>query len=647
LHPEIRGEGRDAAKTPDAQLTGEAAMRNDFSSIARKFKCSRILFCLLIPAVSSCLLAFFCGTGRCGEATASELKVKDYYPLAVGNQWEFEIRYFNSKDGRETILPHTVTITGRSEGGKGMVQYFRDDGSEFLTETGEGIQMAKGGIFLLKAPIVKGASWGPGKQHLTKVEETGVTVKVKDSEYHNCLKIAVTADLQSADPDDRKSEILAIESVSYYAPEVGPVIQETYHTLVSGETTLTRRMELVRFTAGKAAGESGAEKQTGAGLVTIKDSFRFPKKGFQDAVLSPDDRWLIYQENESLYEKLYCTEVGKEDATLVPFHPPGKKASARLEGPGDWSPDGKTLAIPVRSDSGKWIALVDFRTNPPSFMGSYAAGDIHGSHIQWSSEGEIFYFGEGSIVRLWPGGQPQMLLPMGGGTPHFQVAQDGTVLFLDGHFKNTSLFLANYKKPLAATRTFSDLLIADFDLSPTGEYALLKDCTTDQLNQVVMLANLKTLEILNSRPIYSQPVLHAKWSPDGSKLAYLEVTVPHQTQTDPPENVWMTPHFFILDLKTGQSRDYGFGVSEDFSWTPDGKHILYTMKHLHESLGMHQNGIFIMRVEDGKELGRLTAVSAHLHLAMSPSCRYIVWQALGLDTFFIAQNPLRKEMLGQ
>jgi hypothetical protein len=247
-------------------------------------------------------------------------------------------------------------------------------------------------------------------------------------------------------------------------------------------------------------------------------------------------------------------------------------------------------------------------------------------------------------LKKFPGKEPEKLQSTAG-VSSFQIASDGTLLYSTGDYSTMSLYLANIQKTSPGTRIFQALRIAAFDLSPDGGFALLYDLYSDQNNRTAMLANLRTHQILNKWSIGTDSFLRARWSPGGTKLAYLEKTFPQKSKEDPSKAVWPNPHFFILDIGSGNVRDYGVGVSEDFNWTPDSRHILYTLKYKHESLGMYENGIFIMRVEDGKELGQLSKVSAHLNLNMSPSCRYIVWQALDMDTFFVAENPFRSTML--
>jgi hypothetical protein len=86
--------------------------------------------------------------------------------------------------------------------------------------------------------------------------------------------------------------------------------------------------------------------------------------------------------------------------------------------------------------------------------------------------------------------------------------------------------------------------------------------------------------------------------------------------------------------------DYGYDVSDAFGWTPDGNRIIYSMKCIHPSLAAYENGIFIMQVSDGKEIAKLTSMNAAGPPVISSSGKYILWEGMDMDTFFVVKNPL-------
>ena len=577
---------------------------------------------------------------------ATELKKPDYYPLAVGNQWEFHRQYF--KEDEKRFSNHfTIIITGKSDIGNGMVQYYAEGGKEFLISTTAGV-LTSTGIFLLKYPLTEGASWISGQwnydQRQFKVEKVGLPINLRGKKYENCIKVTVTSDFHARVRKDRETEYVAFESYYYYGPNVGPVLTETFELKKSGERTIDSRTELVRFETGRLGQGSGTRTPGTKEMVGPRESFKFPEKGFIHPILSPDDKWLIYQRTEKVWEELYYTELGKRYEKTVPVCQPGEEKSIRRVGIGKWSPDGKVFAVQTESEDAKQLVLVDFSGEQPFFMETLDSVAYLDS-FYWSSEGFIVYMGKpGTMMKKFPRKHPDRFVLSTANAVSFQIASDGTLLYSIGDYSERSLYLANIRKASPGARIFPSLKIAAFDLSPGGGYALLYDLYSDQNNRTAMLANLQTLQILNRWGIGTDHWLRARWSADGSQFAYLEKTIPQKSKDDPSKTVWPNPHFFILDLKTGKTRDYGIGVSQEFNWTPDGRHIIYSMKYAHESLGMYHNGIFIMRVSDGKEVGQLTKVNAHMILTMSPSCKYIVWEALNMGTFFVAENPFRSRM---
>jgi Tol biopolymer transport system component len=158
------------------------------------------------------------------------------------------------------------------------------------------------------------------------------------------------------------------------------------------------------------------------------------------------------------------------------------------------------------------------------------------------------------------------------------------------------------------------------------------------------LVNLGSVAVVDE--FYIKWPTRARWSPDGTRLAYIEDTTVHEDPDDPSRRIWPNPRFFILDTMTMKKQDYGVGVTEDFSWTPDGEHIIHSMKYAHPTLGVYTLGIFIMRVSDGNEIGRLSNVSATPGDSgtITPSGQYVYWQALNTDTFFVVKNPFFHEM---
>ncbi len=48
----------------------------------------------------------------------------------------------------------------------------------------------------------------------------------------------------------------------------------------------------------------------------------------------------------------------------------------------------------------------------------------------------------------------------------------------------------------------------------------------------------------------------------------------------------------------------------------------------------------MMQVSDGKEIAKLTSISAAAPPILSRSGTYILWEGMDMDTFFVIKNPL-------
>jgi hypothetical protein len=52
-----------------------------------------------------------------------------------------------------------------------------------------------------------------------------------------------------------------------------------------------------------------------------------------------------------------------------------------------------------------------------------------------------------------------------------------------------------------------------------------------------------------------------------------------------------------------------------------------------------------MRVSDGKEIAKVSAISSSDSLSISQSGKYIMWEDWDNDTFFVIKNPLDTKVL--
>ena len=599
------------------------------------------------------------------EAFASGIAANaEYYPLEVGNKWEFE-KFYYEKDGQISRRYSTIIIK-KQDAGSGMTLYYIQKNKEFLIKSKEGI-LTPSGIFLLKYPLARGKKWVSGKdildQRFFKINDIGFSITIRGKTYNNCIRIIVTSDFHSILKEGKIID-LAFVSTYNYAPSVGPVLTETFEVTRSGDRKIVSRTELIEFKRKQTFTRAPLQISKQTKLIKNKDSFRFPEKGYHAPSLSPDDKWLFYrrtgygfQAKEKWEKEIYYTAVDRSDQKLIPFCSPDQcnKVDTAYGSP-KWSPDGKVLATIFAIGSTKWIGLVDFSGDKPRFIESF----VGKSPFYWISARSLLYIDEyGNIMKKEPGkpSEPAVFFRSSyrerGYARRFQVSSDGTIIYKDD---KDGVYLTNLATPTNRIPLFHDpkgqksdpkglKLSSTYDLSPIGKDAVFYLPHKDQNSKrMVVLVNLKTLEVIDTFSVRRHE--RVLWSSDGTKLAYLEDTVVQVDKKDPSKRVWPNPHFFVLDLESGDRQDLGIGVSDVFRWTPDGRHIIYTLKYTHESLGIFKNGIFIMRIADGKEIGQLSKISAHSILYISPSCKYIVWQGLNMDTFFVAENPFRSEMIG-
>jgi len=437
--------------------------------------------------------------------------------------------------------------------------------------------------------------------------------------------------------------------------------------------------------------------------IAIEQSFGFPTQKYIHPLVSPDEKWLIYHRtdvdwnlktvsgflfgdvDDIVWKKIFYSKVGRCDKEVVPL--PRLKTGQNYRQVGmceKWSPDGKFLAFFVDIDAkdesgGNYIVLVDFSGPRPILIESFRASDD--SNIDFWSPDEILYIDEHNkgMLRKKIGGEAIKVIDFQDGKRdkghvyYYQLSSDGTLIYNYRYFGN-SIYTTNLSAPSHFTLLFSDEkeparrskddlrahsndmrqnpvfqdkpIPKDFTISPDGKYAAFyyppgSETSTQRVSLVLLGTSLTVNEF------YIAEGSRVRWSPSGAKLAYIEGTsVQNKDSDNASQRIWPNPRFFVLDTMAMKRKDYGIGVTENFGWTPDGKHIIYSMKYAHPSIGAYKNGIFIMRVSDGKEIGRLSRISATPGDSgtLTPSGRYVFWQALNIHAFFLVENPFRREM---
>jgi len=568
----------------------------------------------------------------------------DFYPLGVGNEWQYKHTYYT----KEMVGPEhsKILISRKEDKGKGTVEFGGENGAIFLYKTKDGILSASG-FLILKDPLEPGTQWTSGiynydqRQHL--VEAVGLAVSVQEKKYTDCIRIISRSDFR-AFVRDGQSVYLSLESRDLYCPNVGPVVMETFETTQSGSRKLVSRSELISFKQGQAVKGEVRKEEKGSKLIEVNESFRFPEKGFYHPSLSPDDKWLIYHHQSlqsgpkkslgMIWKQLFYSEVANPEKRLVPLSFPDEKHEfENVGGHVEWSPDGKKLALSARMDGRDHIVLVDFSGATPTFLESFKAEK---KSFQWA-DGFLLYIDEyGNLMKKFPNKNPEGILTPGStvsskmGIDSFRCANDGTLLYrVGGKILRTDL-----KNPGSRSTVHEESAPSNFDLSGTGRYAFISaPDSRDPSAPNARLYDLKTNKIYNI-PV---AVKKAIFSPDGKRLAYTERGLP---PPHPSKGERKNPHFFILDTGNMEVRDYGHSVGDYFGWAPGGNRIIYSMKCIHPSLAAYENGIYIIQVSDGKEIAKLTSINAAASPVISLSGKYIIWEGMDMDTFFVVKNPL-------
>lgn len=433
---------------------------------------------------------------------------------------------------------------------------------------------------------------------------------------------------------------------------VGPALMGNIERTESGNQKLVHPSELIAFRKHQPVEEKVREERQKLKLIDSNESFRYPQKGFYHPLLSPDDKWLIYHKETFLarksggtiigdlasiiWKRIFYSRVGKSEQNSLPLSSPKDRGKLdKVGGYKDWSLNGKILAVSAEIDGNDSIVLVDFSGSSPRFLESFKAKE---SPFRWIDNFLLYIDEYGNLMKKVPNRDPERIVYFGSSYSidmeivSFRAANDGTLLYQIG----TRLFKTHLKDSNSRFMIFEDQALSKFDISETGQHALISTINNPQNPNALkaMLLNLSTGKILFETPV---PVQKALFSPDGMKLAYIEQPLPPYY---PSIIKYKSPHFFVLDIKTIQVRDYGFEVDDHFNWTPDGNHIIYSMKCIHPSLGAYENGIFIMRVSDGKEIAKVSAISASDSPSISLSGKYIMWQDWDNETFFIVKNPI-------
>ncbi len=568
---------------------------------------------------------------------SKDFSANTFYPLEIGNEWIYKHTYYD--EAGKKPASSKILIANRIDKQNGNIEFTGEDNAVLFHKTSEGIMYS--GFLILKNSLSLGSHWKSGtynyNQRQDRVEAIDISVNIGAKEYENCIRTLSKYDAH-ATPRGDQTIYLAYESKTTYCSQIGPVLIEIIEVSESGKRKPLSRSELISFKKRQSIKRQKPETPVFM-AIGVSDSFRFPEKDLLHPSLSPDDKWLVYRKLsrfsgskifhslDSTYKKLYYSEIGRNEKIELPL--PKKK----LRNVGlitAWSQNGKVLALNAEIDEKDCIVLFDFSGSKPRLIEYF---ESENKPFYWTSENALLYIAtSGNIMKKYPNKKPERVVYIGKYIYDFQLASNETLLYSLSN-NPWKIYKTSIKNSEHQTLVFEDDWTPVFILSPDGQFALISTRDHEKANSWnTTLYNLKTnMSIMK----ISAEVRHARFSPDGTKLAYKEMA----TQSNYPKTIFSNPHFFILDLMTKQIRDYGYGVSENFNWTPDGNHIIYSMKRVHESLAVYKNGIYIMQISDGEEVAKLTSVNT-LEPVMSHSGKFVVWEGANMDTFFVVQNPL-------
>ena len=153
--------------------------------------------------------AVLCFTVACAGQSArptarAVLEPSDLYPLHVGNAWSYDV---------DTGEASTTLATSRVEVFDGRIAEVRTGRTVVRYElAAEGIRVPPGDVWLVRAPLVEGATW-PGRGGRTaRLISADETVETTGGTFDRCVEVLETGGK------------LDLEVRTVYCPGVGPVL---------------------------------------------------------------------------------------------------------------------------------------------------------------------------------------------------------------------------------------------------------------------------------------------------------------------------------------------------------------------------------------------------------------------------------------
>ena len=178
----------------------------------------RAMLAVAAWSVAACALGCTKGGATATGQAGAKHSAAEYYPLAIGNRWTYEVALLGSKEER------TVEILKRSEGG-----FVVDNQGQELMADAFGVRDQK--RYLLQEPIQVGTSWtnvvSVSSIERYKIVEAGKRCEVPAGKFEDCVTV------ESTNKADAKRTLV---NEMTFAPGVGIVAIKV--TLVEGNKQL-------------------------------------------------------------------------------------------------------------------------------------------------------------------------------------------------------------------------------------------------------------------------------------------------------------------------------------------------------------------------------------------------------------------------
>lgn len=183
--------------------------------------------------VAAALALVGCAHGPSTQGNPSGLTARDYYPLAVGNQWTYQAQLL----GDQRTM--TVEILREANG------FFEDNQHARLTQDGEGLRDDR--RYLLKNPLRTGAEWDnvvsvSAREHY-RIAEADAPCTVPAGTFQHCVTV---------ESRTRTPEVTLVNELTF-APQVG-LVQLRVHADARGKEIPQTDYALVRYALKGGAG---------------------------------------------------------------------------------------------------------------------------------------------------------------------------------------------------------------------------------------------------------------------------------------------------------------------------------------------------------------------------------------------------------